>query len=223
MSALPVPRPDSFAPAVAEQLEADALDAIAQVHEPEDAEALLIRVKLAEQAVRLSQLGRDYERRWGRVRLLAERRYGELLGPAKTREESGAVRGTDTTPAEREAKSQARKIAAVPEPVFTEYVEATETPTRAGLLRHAEPKTPEESPVEAVQTKRDQMRANAHARRFTDLIAGLRGYADGIENLDIDRIRAAMEPAELDEWTRSLSDSLNKLRRFRTDLQEGRN
>lgn len=73
----------------------------------------------------------------------------------------------------------------------------------------------------SLDTERGRQQAAAAARRFTDLTSCLAGYAEGVKSLDIPRIRAAMEPAELDEWIRSLGDSLTKLRRFRTDLQEG--
>lgn len=74
----------------------------------------------------------------------------------------------------------------------------------------------------AIGTARGQQQAKAHARRFTDLANALTGYAQGIDSLDVALIRAAMEPAELEEWTRSLGRSLNALRRFRTDLQGDR-
>lgn len=74
-----------------------------------------------------------------------------------------------------------------------------------------------------LETVHGKQVAAAHARRFTDLTHALAGYAAGIESLDIALIGAAMEPDELTEWTRSLRDSLRKLNRFRSDLQEVRN
>lgn len=139
MSALPA-RVDSVLPAQADQWEADALDAIGRVETPEQAENLLARIKLAEQAIRLAELGREREQRWGRVRLMGERRYGELLGPAMPAAEAGAVRGSNTSGSERFAQHQARVVAAVPEEDFTEYVDTAEHPTRAGLLRVADDK-----------------------------------------------------------------------------------
>ena len=75
----------------------------------------------------------------------------------------------------------------------------------------------------SLDTQRGRQQAEAHGRRFTDFASSLAGYADGVQNLDIALIRAAMDPAELDQWISSLGKSLTKLRRFRTDLQEGRN
>jgi hypothetical protein len=106
MSALPALR-EPLAPAVADQWESDALVAIERVETPEAAESLLAQVRVAEEAIRLAELGRDRERRWARVRLLAERKYGELLGPAMTPQEAGAVRGSDSSSAERERARRA--------------------------------------------------------------------------------------------------------------------
>lgn len=137
MSALPA-RQGAMTPAEADQWEADALAAIGGVATPEEAESLLARVKLAAQAVRLAELGREREQRWGRVRLLAEKRYGELLGPA----EHGGDRKSESTRSlqverDYDAEHRARQVAAVPEPVFAEYIQEAEQPTRAGLLREA--------------------------------------------------------------------------------------
>lgn len=124
--------------AQADAWEADALDAIETVDDPDAAEALLARIKLAEQAIRLSRLGADREQRWGRVRLMGERRYGELLGPAK---HGGDRRSESTSTAEVDrdytAEHRAREVAEVPEPAFQEYVDTAGQPTRAGLLREA--------------------------------------------------------------------------------------
>lgn len=127
MSGLPATRTDAT-PALADQWEADALAAIDHVDSPEQAEELLQRIKLAEQAIRLSRLGAEREQRWGRVRLLGERRYGELLGPAERGGDrrSDQVSSADLKPAEKQARSEARRLAAVPEPVFSEYVETAE-------------------------------------------------------------------------------------------------
>jgi phage N-6-adenine-methyltransferase len=122
---------------LADQWEADALQAIDAVVDPEQAESLLARIKVAEQAIRLSRLGGDRERRWGRVRLLGERRYGELLGPAEHSRRPEVVTGSNNLPAERKAQHEARQVADVPEPVFAEYVETAGQPTRAGLLRES--------------------------------------------------------------------------------------
>lgn len=137
MTTLPAERSAAATPALADQWEADALAAIDAVATPEAAEDLLTRVKFAEQAIRLAKLGAEREQRWGRVRLMSERRYGELLGPA----ERGVNQHTRTSTMEvqRDHKSEhrARAVAAVPEPVFEEYVETAPKPSRAGLLREA--------------------------------------------------------------------------------------
>lgn len=60
-----------------------ARDAIENVTDPDEAESLLRKVKLAEDAARLAQIGGERAQRWAGLKLLAERRYGELLGPAE--------------------------------------------------------------------------------------------------------------------------------------------
>lgn len=119
-----------------EQLESDALHAIESVTEPSEAERLLARVRAVQEAQRLARLGADYEKRWGVVRLKAERKYGELLGPAERGRPVKNVSAThNMTDAERTAARVARKVAQVPDEIFIEFIETEEEPTRAGLLR----------------------------------------------------------------------------------------
>ena len=97
---------------------------------------LLAQIKLADQAIRLARLGADRERRWGRIRLLGERRYGELLGPAEVgsnqHREGAVTRGHGSTDDDRKQRERARQVAAVPEREFTEYVEAAESSDARG-------------------------------------------------------------------------------------------
>lgn len=75
----------------------------------------------------IQQLGAEREKRWGRVRLLGERRYGELLGPATPGRDGGeSDKQSDSTYKQRE---RARQVASVPDDVFTEYVQEEEKPT----------------------------------------------------------------------------------------------
>lgn len=93
------------------------------------------RIKVAEEAIRVSRLGAEQEKRWGRVRLLGERRYGELLGPAENHGPATVTSGHGSTDSDRKERERARKVAAVPDGVFAAYVEQAKAPTRAGLLR----------------------------------------------------------------------------------------
>jgi hypothetical protein len=144
--------------AKADQWEADALVAIKQIRSPQAAEELLRRITVAAHAVRIAKLGKDRERRWGRVRLLAERRYGELLpkkkpGPGRGKRISD---GESFSGAERNSASKARKVAEVPKEAFDEYVDNDPKPTRTGLLRRL--KRPSEDPhvIKWVKDKREQ-------------------------------------------------------------------
>lgn len=137
-ASLPATRPGGTTLVQADQWEADALAAIETVDDPDVAEELLGKIKLVEQAVRLARLGADRYRRWNRMRLLGERRYGELLGPAQhggdRRSESSFTLKLDR---DKNAEHRARQLAAVPEDAFLRYIE-TEEATRTGLLREAD-------------------------------------------------------------------------------------
>jgi phage N-6-adenine-methyltransferase len=118
-------------------LEESALEAIESVKEPDEAERLLAKVRAVQEAQRLARLGADYEKRWGVVRLKAERKYGTLLGKASEGRPRENVRAShvSATDSERQQARMARKVAAVPPEVFEEYVDQAEEPSRAELLR----------------------------------------------------------------------------------------
>lgn len=103
---------------------------------PDEAEDLLRRTTLAEKANQLLRLGEEMEGKWRRTRLRAWRRWGELLGPAEIgTNRFSSVRSSDaTTGAEREARRQARKVAAVPEADFEVYVLTTSKPSPSALI-----------------------------------------------------------------------------------------
>ncbi len=167
-----------------------AVEAIEAVGTPEAAEELLRRITAYQQAVRLAQIGQEQERRWCGIRLQAERKMGELLGPADrsahVAEARGVSVGDTSSHAERVAVSKARKVAAVPEEVFTEYIQTAEKPTRAGLLRAASDE-PAAAPPEPESTytfltelrfqhdARDQAQAEQWAKRLVERVAGAGG------------------------------------------------
>lgn len=119
-------------------LEESALDAIGSVKEPHEAERLLAKVRAVQEAQRLARLGADYEKRWGVLRLKAERKYGELLPPTqrgKRTDLQPRCAAPRLTTAELWAMRKARQVAAIPDEVFDEYVNEAEEPRRADLLR----------------------------------------------------------------------------------------
>lgn len=125
-----------------DEIQAQALDAIEHVVDPESAERLLAQVKAVDEAVRLARVSGEQEKAWGRIRLLAERRWGELLGPASIGRPSGNVSTGNVSQADRIAQHKAREVASVPEPTFQQYTEQEERPTRTGLLRAADKLAP---------------------------------------------------------------------------------
>lgn len=67
----------------------------------------------------------------------AERRLGQLLGPAMTREQTGGLTSSKTSPAEQVAAHRARALAAIPTPII-EGVLSQPNPSRAKVMRAAQ-------------------------------------------------------------------------------------
>lgn len=122
-------------PALLDQAE----QALALVDAADDAEVLWRKVAAVEHAARLAKAQGAIQLHAGRLKLRAERRWGELLGPAE--------RGGDTTASNSRldardyvARQRAREVAAVPPDVFDRYlttVKDAEMLRRARLLRVA--------------------------------------------------------------------------------------
>ena len=127
--------------AEADQWEADAFAAIEQVQDPGEAESLLRKVATVAEAMRLSEVAGDRERRWMALKLKAEHRWGVLLGEAEHggNRKSDQVSDANLKGAERVARNQARKVAKVPVEKLDAYVAKEQKPTRAGLLKDALP------------------------------------------------------------------------------------
>lgn len=119
--------------------------ALAEVNSPEDADELWRRIQAVEEAARLARLADVTVASFARVRLRAKRRWGELLGPAEPKAESGrkggeAVSGGNSLSAERLQQHRARKLAAVPEETFIAALtadDADKAPSEASVLRRA--------------------------------------------------------------------------------------
>ena len=161
--------PEGATVAQIDRMEQAAHDAIDNVQDPEAAQALLDQVVIAEHAVRLAKVSEEREQRWGGIRLRAERRYGELLGPATAGgHREGHVTGGHVGDSDRKIRSQARKVAAVSDTDFEKYVKSEPRPTRSGLLRKTAPpprerkrekNTPPEKALERLRERVKQVRA----------------------------------------------------------------
>lgn len=201
-----------------------------------------------ESVIREKELAFDAQLSATEIVRRCERRIGELVREGQTRGEiakpgdiGGNRAGDGRTQHLRssaeffedptEGRRDAYAMADAPDEQFERAItDAREEGnlSRANVVRKVKgvetARAPRKTPMPpSFDTARGQQLAAAHARRFTDFAAALAGYAGGIQSLNIALIRGAMDPAELDEWIRSLGDSLTKLRRFRSDLQEGRN
>lgn len=117
----------------------DAERTLAEVDNPEDADELWRKVKAVEEAARLARVSEATLVIFRRVQLRAKRRYGELLGPAENRGPATLTARKGSDGAEHVARNRARKLAAVPEPVFTAHLEQSDPDklSEAGVIREA--------------------------------------------------------------------------------------
>ena len=187
-SAAPIAIPEGATPALVDRMAQAAADAIEDVDNAEAAEALLDQVTVAEHAIRLAKISAEHEARWAGLRLRAERRYGELLGPATTGgQRKGHVSGANVEGTERLAQHQARKVAAVPAADFEAYVAGNPRPTRSGLLRSTAPRPSprkrktDTSPAEAL----DRLRARIKQVRELDARVRPRWTLEDAEHVEL--------------------------------------
>lgn len=114
---------------------------LAQVTNAAEAEQLWRMVTAADTAARLMRLHGDKWLRFGKLKLRAERRWGELLGPAEIgRPLENVTASNVSSGSDRAAKHRAREVAEVPAEVFDAYVEKAKDPEtlrRGRLLRVA--------------------------------------------------------------------------------------
>jgi 16S rRNA G966 N2-methylase RsmD len=133
VTALEIRQPAQQVPALLEQAEY----ALELVRDQEQAEQLWRNLAAIGEAARLARLHGDVQLHAGRLRLRAERRWGELLGPAVN---TGVpvTAGHRFTDADKKARERARDVAAVEASIFTKYLARTTDPEklrRARLLR----------------------------------------------------------------------------------------
>lgn len=139
---------------MSEQYISVAYESIKNAETPDEAEELLRSATLAADANRILKVGEELERRWAIVKLRAQRRWGELLGPAEPNGRRARVSGANPSSAEKFARSLARKVAEVPDDDFDTYVLTEVNPSRSGLLRrffparNGTPRKPEAAPGE---------------------------------------------------------------------------
>ena len=235
MTGLATRTPEEIQAAESRAFASSALDAIQAVTTPEEAEALLARVKVAAEAARVMHLGKALSREWRGIEIKAERRWGELLGeadrsanavPGPGRGNKGVSEPHTFTPAERTAVKEARKLAAVPEPVFEQYVETTETPTKAGLLRAAAVKPPEEAvlPPDTATlpelTTRQTNVANAARDRVDKTLHTLDGMCLGLVGFNPHNATLTATEEQITEWLAMAERARSGLRQFTALLRQ---
>lgn len=114
------PRDAAATPVLLEQAER----MLALVRDADDAEVLWRKLSAIDEAARLAKVHGDVQLQAGRLKLRAERRWGELLGPAEHGGSRDQVSSGNLKAADRAARHKAREVAAVPEPVFEKYLGA---------------------------------------------------------------------------------------------------
>lgn len=112
-----------------------AIDAVTTASEAED---VWRRISAIDDAARVMRASADVQAAWARTKLRAERRYGELLGPAEQGRPSGNVTVSHvSTDANRKTRERVRLVASVPEEAFVRFLSRKDPDqlTRAKLLR----------------------------------------------------------------------------------------
>ena len=121
-------------PALLDQAE----QALELVSNQEDAETLWRQLLAIDKAARLMRVNSDVQLRAGRLRLRAERRWGELLGEAENHGPATLTARKGSTGADHVARHRAREVADVDADVFDGYLARIRDPEmlrRARLLR----------------------------------------------------------------------------------------
>ena len=188
---------------------AEVAEAIDHVHDPAEAEDLLRRVTSAAEVARIMQLGEEQARRWARLPLVAERRWGQLLGPGKPGNPN--VPGGHIPDTERKARMKARQVAAVPQRVFDLYLDTAPKPTRSGLLRAAAPPAP--------KPKRPKRRSG---RRLREVTAARRGKVDPIADVqwEVLKLTRILESLDLEDYDLDNPDNADAVVELHADLVE---
>lgn len=104
---------------------------------PQEAEELLLAATTPEQVWAIYEVAASGEEDWRIVKLKAEFRYGELLGPVKPGTRTDLLQDvTGSSGADRVAQNRARKVFAVGQENLDAYIaDKGSKSTRAGLLR----------------------------------------------------------------------------------------
>lgn len=121
--------------------------------------------------------------------------------------------------------ARAEKVKNV-DPVLFGQIKAGKTTVNAALKKlPGKPKrAPSSPPPFDISKPRNQQIANKAKQRLENVIAGLEGYAQGLNNnLRLDHVLAVATDEEAASWVKSLDGSLRELRKFRNQLQERSN
>jgi hypothetical protein len=198
--------------------------------EANGAEDFYRRVAAVEDAMRWARLSTTVCVAMGRVRLRAERRWGELLGPPErdTPPPGGVSDANAMGGAERVARREARRVAEVPAGAFEAYVtaEREDPPTRAGVLRAAPRPEPPEPPAEEGNQDQAQDAPSREAQRdragLANPISNALTAAQSAETGAYMALRTNPPDAELVAWLEELKQAQRALSRVRAKITTAR-
>lgn len=159
---------------------------LAVVGDAADAEQFWRIVSAADLAARVVKLHEDEQLRYAKLKLRAERRWGELLPPPKDSqgERSELIPGgKKLNSSDTHARHRAREVAAVPAAVFTKYVDKAKDPEllrRARLLRIAREARATEAREESVEAISQEGDIEIRHGDFRESLADLAGRVAAI-------------------------------------------
>jgi SAM-dependent methyltransferase len=183
-----VPRdPSQLLSAQVSALLDQAEQALALVTEQESAEALVRQLTALDHAARLARTHAQTQLRVGQLKLRAERRWGELLGPGEPVAGPGrgktATAGNGFQDRDRAARHRARSVADIDQDVFDGYLATVRDPEllrRARLLRLQREREAEQRRAEPIEPFSVGEGWNLRHGDFRDALDDLTGEVDAI-------------------------------------------
>lgn len=176
--------------------------ALTEVATSDDADLLWRKVKATEEAARLAKLSDVTVASYGRVRLRAKRRWGELLGPAEPSRKPEVVTGRNDPPDERVQRHRARKLAKVPEKVFEAALAESEPdklPSEASIRQLAKRESrPKPEPIPTAKGIFPVLYADPPWRYEHNETPDLRAIENQYPTMSIEEICALEVPAAED-------------------------
>lgn len=151
----------------------------------------------------------------GNANRVAPRTQPEKPNPHRAREDAGALVGVSGATVDR-----ARRVKEQ-DPEAFEQVKSGELSPRAASDQIQRKNAPEKkSHVFSNDTERGRQVNRKAAERLWKLVSGLDGYRMGLRDFDVSRAIAGATEEEINDWERTITDSIKAFRDLRTQLRE---